>query len=92
MDNAAAMAKSLDRFEESADLLERSSLFYAQHMSPDQTADALKRAGEVVAEVNVERAIELYMRACDVLETEGREQMAGDTFKATYNILLRNKR
>jgi tetratricopeptide (TPR) repeat protein len=92
LDSASLMAKSLDRYEEAADLLVRASEMYTQHMAPDQTADALKRAGEVLVETNVERAIELYLRACEVFETEGREQMAGETFKATYAVLLRNKR
>ena len=92
MDGASAMAKSLDRFEEGADLLERASDLYTQHMAPDQTSAALRRAGEMLVETNVDRAIDLYLRACDVLESEGREHMSSDTFKATYNILLRNKR
>ena len=92
MDNAAGMAKNLGRIEEGADLLERASEYYTQNMNADQTFDALRRAGEMLAEANTERAISYYMRACDVIVTEGREQFGSETFKATYTIMLRNKK
>ena len=92
MDNAGAMAKSLDRVEEAADLLEKASQLYALNSNADMAVDALKRAGEMVIETNADRGVELYLRACDTVETENRMATSGDTFKATYGILLRNKR
>jgi len=92
MGDGAAMAKQLKRSEEAASLYERSSNCFLENGSSDKAAETLAKAGETIKDVNLEKATEYYLSACDLYFTEGREQFGNETFKLTTTLLLRAKK
>jgi len=92
MGDGAAMAKQLKRYEEAASLYERSSNCFLENGAPDRAGETLAKAAETIKEVNIDKACEYYLAACDLYFTEGREQFGLEIFKTTTTLLLKAKK
>ncbi|KAF9170792.1 hypothetical protein BGX20_008525 [Mortierella sp. AD010] len=93
MENAGNVAiQNLGQPERAADMYKRASELFMQNMSPDRAAEMLEKSAKAVEPVSVDSAIELYIGACNIYESEDRARYATDTFKRTISLLVKHKR
>ncbi|CAI2184897.1 19290_t:CDS:2 [Funneliformis geosporum] len=87
MESAANLAaQQLKQPERASEMYRKASDLYQAHMTPD-------RAGEITMEpISVDSAIEFYVAACNLFESEDRGRFAIDTFKRTIATMIKNKR
>jgi len=99
-ENAAQMAyengthkpTEMKHFEEAAELYEKASATYMEGGNSDRAASALAGGAKALASVSVDKSLALYVQACDLYESEGREQFANETFVATINMMVKNSK
>ncbi|CAJ0634277.1 10141_t:CDS:2, partial [Entrophospora sp. SA101] len=93
MESSANLAsQQLKQPERAAEMYKKASDLYLAHMVPDRAGEMLEKGARALEPVNVDGAIEMYMAACTLFETEERGRFAIDTFKRTIAIMIRNKR
>ncbi|KAF9348725.1 hypothetical protein BGX26_012880 [Mortierella sp. AD094] len=93
MENAGNVAlQNLGQPERAADMYKRASELFMQNMTPDRAAEMLEKSAKAMEPISVDSAIELYIGACTIYESEDRARYATDTFKRTISLLVKHKR
>ncbi|KAF9104115.1 hypothetical protein BGX27_010248 [Mortierella sp. AM989] len=93
MENAANVAlQNLGQPERAAEMYKRASDLFMQNMTPDRAAELLEKSAKAMEPISVDSAIESYIAACNIYESEDRARYATDTFKRTISLLVRHKR
>ncbi|XP_010538652.1 PREDICTED: gamma-soluble NSF attachment protein [Tarenaya hassleriana] len=89
MESAGAIAKDLRNWNEVADFYRKASELYIECGRAQPASDAIGKAARALEETKPEDAIQLYADACDILEEDGREQMAFDLYRACANLYIK---
>ena len=89
MESAAAMAKEAGSWNEVADFYRRASELYIECGRSQPASDALGKGARALEESLPEEAVRLYTDACDILEEDGKEQMAFDLYRAAASIHIK---
>ncbi|ONK61400.1 uncharacterized protein A4U43_C08F29510 [Asparagus officinalis] len=89
MESAAALAKDLGRWNEVSDHYRRAAELYNECGRAQPASDALAKGARALEDVEPEEAVRLYNDACEILEEEGKEQMAFDLYRATTSIYIK---
>ncbi|KAI8362205.1 soluble NSF attachment protein [Mortierella sp. GBAus27b] len=84
--------QNLGQPERAVDMYKRASQLYMQNMTPDRAAEMLEKGAKAMEPISVESAMDLYIEACEIYESEERAKYATDTYKKTIALLVRNKR
>ncbi|KAF8978752.1 hypothetical protein BGZ46_006193 [Entomortierella lignicola] len=93
LENAGNVAlQKLNQPERAADLYKRASELFMQNMTPDRAAEMLEKSAIAMAPISVDSAVELYIGACNIYESEDRGRYATDTFKKTISLLVKHNR
>ncbi|KAK9676745.1 hypothetical protein RND81_11G097500 [Saponaria officinalis] len=89
MESAASMAKELGSWNEVSDLYRSASQYYIECGRSQPASDALAKGARAVAESLPEEAVRLYTDACEILEEDGKEQMAFDLYREAAGIYIK---
>ncbi|XP_031262391.1 gamma-soluble NSF attachment protein [Pistacia vera] len=89
MESAAVLAKDLGNWTEVADFYRKASELYTECGRPQPASDALAKAARALEDADPDDAIQLYTDACDILEEDGKEQMAFDLYRAAANVYIK---
>ncbi|KAJ0016602.1 hypothetical protein Pint_11412 [Pistacia integerrima] len=98
MESAAVLAKDLGNWTEVADFYRKASELYTECGRPQPASDALAKAARSLShspacsaleDADPDDAIQLYTDACDILEEDGKEQMAFDLYRAAANVYIK---
>ncbi|KAL7194133.1 hypothetical protein ACSBR1_034533 [Camellia fascicularis] len=89
LESAAALAKELGSWSEVADFYRRASELYNECGRSQPASDALARGARVLEDNAPDEAIRLYTDACDILEEDGKEQMAFDLYRAATSVYVK---
>ncbi|KAI8535352.1 hypothetical protein RHMOL_Rhmol10G0167700 [Rhododendron molle] len=103
MESAAALAKELSNWSEVADFYRRASELYIECGRSQPASDALAKAHSyeikygililpyfsVLEDTAPDEAIRLYIDACEILEEDGKEQMAFDLYRAATSVYIK---
>ncbi|CAL5347578.1 unnamed protein product [Camellia sinensis] len=89
LESAAALAKELGSWSEVADFYRRASELYNECGRSQPASDALARGARVLEDNAPAEAIRLYTDACDILEEDGKEQMAFDLYRAATSLYVK---
>ncbi|MCO5552098.1 hypothetical protein L7F22_005608 [Adiantum nelumboides] len=73
-------------------LARRASNLYGECGMPQPSADALAKGARALEEGNPDEALKLYLDSCGILEEEGKEQMAFETYRAAMSLYLKKER
>ncbi|RIB12104.1 hypothetical protein C2G38_2249716 [Gigaspora rosea] len=93
MESAATIASlQLKQPERAAEMYKKASDLYLTHMSPDRAGEMLEKGARALEPVNVDNAIEMYVSACSLFESEERGKFAIDTFRKAVAVMIKNKR
>lgn len=93
MESAANLAaQQLKQPERASEMYKKASDLYQAHMTPDRAGEMLEKAARALEPVSVDGAIDYYVAACNLFESEDRGRFAVDTFKKTIAIMIKNKR
>ncbi|KAH7424752.1 hypothetical protein KP509_11G022300 [Ceratopteris richardii] len=92
LEAAGAIAKELGKFDEVLELYKRASDLYNECGMPQPSADALAKGARALEEANPDEALRLYMDSCGMLEEEGKEHMAFETYRAAMSLYLKRNR
>ncbi|KAF9903979.1 hypothetical protein BX616_001451, partial [Lobosporangium transversale] len=84
--------QNLGQPERAADIFKRASELFIQNMTPDRAAEMLEKGAKAMEPISVDAAMDLYIGACNIYESEDRAKYATDTYKRTIALLVRNKR
>lgn len=89
MESAAAQAKELRNWGEVADFYKRASELYMQCGRSQPASDALAKGARALEDATPDDAIQLYTDACEILEEDGKEQMAFDLYRAATSVYIK---
>ncbi|KAI8524621.1 hypothetical protein RHMOL_Rhmol13G0162900 [Rhododendron molle] len=89
MESAAALAKELSNWSEVADFYRRASELYIECGRSQPASDALAKGARVLEDTAPDEAIRLYIDACEILEEDGKEQMAFDLYRAATSVYIK---
>ncbi|KAH7568484.1 hypothetical protein JRO89_XS06G0005800 [Xanthoceras sorbifolium] len=89
MEAAAALAKELGNWSEVADFYRKASELYNECGRSQPASDALAKAARALEDAVPEDAVQLYIDACEILEEDGKEQMAFDLYRAATNVYIK---
>ncbi|KAE9461498.1 hypothetical protein C3L33_06611, partial [Rhododendron williamsianum] len=89
MESAAALAKELSNWSEVADFYRRASELYIECGRSQAASDALAKGARVLEDTAPDEAIRLYIDACEILEEDGKEQMAFDLYRAATSVYIK---
>lgn len=92
LESAGALAKELQNWNEVADYYKRASELYTECGKPQPAADALARGARALEDAVPDEAVRMYIDSCGILEDEGKDQMAFDTYRAVANLYLKLER
>uniref|UniRef100_A0A0D6R4D1 Gamma-soluble NSF attachment protein n=1 Tax=Araucaria cunninghamii TaxID=56994 RepID=A0A0D6R4D1_ARACU len=92
LESAGALAKELENWNEVADYYKRASELYTECGRPQPASDALARGARALEDAVPDEALRMYIDSCALLEDEGKEQMAFDTYRAVTNLYLKLER
>ncbi|KAK3819984.1 MAG: hypothetical protein J3Q66DRAFT_335994 [Benniella sp.] len=84
--------QNLGQPERAVDMYKRASELFMQNMTPDRAAEMLEKGAKAMEPISVDSALDLYIEACNIYESEDRAKYATDTYKRTIALLVRNKR
>lgn len=89
MESAAAQAKELRSWAEVTDFYKRASELYMQCGRSQPASDALAKGARALEDSTPKDAIQLYTDACEILEVDGKEQMAFDLYRAATSVYIK---
>ncbi|XP_057502640.1 gamma-soluble NSF attachment protein isoform X2 [Actinidia eriantha] len=89
MESAAALAKEIGNWSEVSDFYRRASELYKECGRPQPASDALAKGARALEETAPDEAIRMYTDACDILEEDGKEQMAFDLYRAATGVYVK---
>ncbi|KAG0314302.1 hypothetical protein BGZ99_008223 [Dissophora globulifera] len=84
--------QNLGQPERAADMFKRASELFMQNMTPDRAAEVLEKGAKAMEPISVDAAMDLYIQACNIYESEDRAKFSTDTYKRTVSLLVKNKR
>ncbi|KAK1308393.1 Gamma-soluble NSF attachment protein [Acorus calamus] len=82
MESAATLAKELGHWNEVSDDYRKASELYIECGRSQPAADALAKGAAALEDALPEEAIKMCTDACDILEEDGKEQMAFDLYRS----------
>ncbi|XP_078254223.1 N-ethylmaleimide-sensitive factor attachment protein, gamma b isoform X2 [Rhinoraja longicauda] len=91
-EQAGMMLKEMQKLPEAVYLIEKASMMFVENGTPDTAAMALDRAGKLIENVNLEKAVELYERAASVFENEERLRQSAELMGKVSRLLVRGRR
>ncbi|XP_023932772.1 gamma-soluble NSF attachment protein [Lingula anatina] len=91
-EQAGLISKDMNRLEEAANLMERAGDIFRENGVPDTASLTLEKAAKMIEASKPDRAIMLYMKACDVVENEDRPKQAAEVIKKAAGLLVRCER
>lgn len=91
-ESAGALAKELENWNEVADFYKRACELYTECGKPQPASDALARGARALEDAVPDESVRMYIDSCGILEDEGKEQMAFDTYRAVTNLYLKLER
>lgn len=91
-ETAAMMAKEEKEMAEVGELLQKAARCYRENGNPEKAADVLTRAAKQLEAENPSKALDCFMEACDIYESEEKEHFSIDSFKACIGLLVRAER
>ncbi|CAG8436322.1 9071_t:CDS:2 [Funneliformis caledonium] len=97
---ARSFDQAIQAYQKASDAMFKSDSLYMAAKSMESAANLAvqqlkqpERASEITMEpISVDSAIEFYVSACNLFESEDRGRFAIDTFKRTIAIMIKNKR
>lgn len=92
LESAGGLARELGNFDEVIDLYKRASELYVQCGKVQPAADALDKGARAVEDVKPDAAVRMYIDACALLEEDGRDQMAFDSYRSAASIYIKLNR
>lgn len=91
-EQAGMMLKEMHKLPEAVFFIEKASMMFVENGTPDTAAMALDRAGKLIENVNLEKAVELYERAASVYENEERLRQSAELMGKVSRLLVRGRR
>ncbi|XP_067834425.1 N-ethylmaleimide-sensitive factor attachment protein, gamma b [Heptranchias perlo] len=91
-EQAGMMLKEMQRLPEAVHLIEKASMMFVENGTPDTAAMALDRAGKLIENVNLEKAVDLYQQAASVFENEERLRQSAELLGKVSRLLVRARR
>ncbi|XP_029446843.1 gamma-soluble NSF attachment protein isoform X2 [Rhinatrema bivittatum] len=91
-EQAGMMLKEMHKLPEAVHLIEKASMMYLENGTPDTAAMALERAGKLIENVNLEKAVHLYQQSASVFENEERLRQAVELLGKASRLLVRARR
>ncbi|XP_067887339.1 N-ethylmaleimide-sensitive factor attachment protein, gamma b [Heterodontus francisci] len=91
-EQAGMMLKEMQRLPEAVNLIEKASMMFVESGTPDTAAMALDRAGKLIENVNLEKAVDLYQQAASVFENEERLRQSVELLGKVSRLLVRARR
>uniref|UniRef100_A0A8C5WGZ3 Gamma-soluble NSF attachment protein n=1 Tax=Leptobrachium leishanense TaxID=445787 RepID=A0A8C5WGZ3_9ANUR len=82
----------MQKLPEAVQLIEKASMMYLENGTPDTAAMALERAGKLIENVNLEKAVNLYQQSASVFENEERLRQAVELLGKASRLLVRARR
>ncbi|GBG77743.1 hypothetical protein CBR_g24190 [Chara braunii] len=92
MESAGMMAKEAHQWTSAAASYSRACELYLEAGRPQPASDALFKGARAVEDHLPEEALRMYTEAISMCEEEGREQNAGDVFRAAVSLYLKLER
>ncbi|GBG89196.1 hypothetical protein CBR_g48904 [Chara braunii] len=92
MESAGMMAKEARRWEVATASYKRACELYLEAGRPQPGADALFKGARAIEDHLPDEALRMYTEAISISEEEGREQSAGDVFRAAVTLYLKLER
>lgn len=92
LEAAGDLAKELSRWDEVMDFYRRACELYVECGKPQPAADALARGARALEGAKPDEALQMYADSYGMLEEEGKEQMAFDTYRAAMSLYLKRER
>ncbi|KAH9604964.1 hypothetical protein KSS87_001781 [Heliosperma pusillum] len=89
MESAATMAKEQGLWTEVSEFYKSASHYYIECGRSQPASDALAKGARALAESLPEEAISLYVSSCEILEEDGKEQMAFDLYREAASIYVK---
>ncbi|XP_078071843.1 N-ethylmaleimide-sensitive factor attachment protein, gamma b [Mustelus asterias] len=91
-EQAGMMLKEMQRLPEAVHLIEKASMMFIESGTPDTAAMALDRAGKLIENVNLKKAVDLYQQAASVFENEERLRQSAELLGKVSRLLVRARR
>ncbi|XP_062915358.1 N-ethylmaleimide-sensitive factor attachment protein, gamma b isoform X1 [Mobula hypostoma] len=91
-EQAGMMLKEMQKLPEAVQLIEKASMMFVENGTPDTAAMALDRAGKLIENVNLEKAVDLYQQAASVFENEDRLRQSAELLGKVSRLLVRARR
>ncbi|XP_041455606.1 gamma-soluble NSF attachment protein-like [Lytechinus variegatus] len=88
-EHAAFIMRDLKDWGEVMGLFEKAASLYTEHGTPDTAAICLEKAAKMMETVNPRMSLELYQKACDVVELEDRPRQIVDFLGKSARILIK---
>jgi tetratricopeptide (TPR) repeat protein len=88
---AGMLCKESGNLSRAADLIEQAATMYLEHGTQDTAAVVLDRAAKMLEQSLPQRAIKLFMRACEVAEAEDRPHQSAEYVGRAARVLIRTK-
>ncbi|XP_042379934.1 gamma-soluble NSF attachment protein-like [Zingiber officinale] len=92
MESAASLAKELSRRNEVFDFYRKASELFRDCGRSQPASDALGKGASALEDTNPDEAVRLYIDACEILEEDGKEQMAFDLYRAVTSTYVKLER
>ncbi|GCC27533.1 hypothetical protein chiPu_0005958 [Chiloscyllium punctatum] len=67
-EQAGMMLKEMQKLPEAVQFIEKASMMFVESGTPDTAAMSLDRAGKLIENINLEKAVDLYQQAASVFE------------------------
>uniref|UniRef100_A0A4W3JIA9 Gamma-soluble NSF attachment protein n=1 Tax=Callorhinchus milii TaxID=7868 RepID=A0A4W3JIA9_CALMI len=87
-----ASKQEMQQLGEAVLLIEKASMMFIENGTPDTAAMALDRAGKLIENVNLNKAVELYQQAASVFENEERLRQSVELLGKVSRLLVRSRR
>ncbi|XP_015923345.1 gamma-soluble NSF attachment protein [Parasteatoda tepidariorum] len=91
-EQAALISKCMEDYKTAIDLIHRACQLFREHGTPDTAALTLDRGAKMVESKNPEVALQLYIKAADVVMIEDRPTQASEFVGKAARILVKLRR
>ncbi|XP_050399046.1 gamma-soluble NSF attachment protein [Patella vulgata] len=91
-EQAGLLCKENKDWDEACHLMTMAAQMFQEHGTPDTAALTLDKAGKMMEQVKPGRAIDLYIRACDVAEIEDRPINCAEFIGKAARLLINSQR
>ncbi|XP_072425944.1 N-ethylmaleimide-sensitive factor attachment protein, gamma b [Chiloscyllium punctatum] len=91
-EQAGMMLKEMQKLPEAVQFIEKASMMFVESGTPDTAAMSLDRAGKLIENINLEKAVDLYQQAASVFENEERLRQSAELLGKVSRLLVRARR